>query len=77
MQVSLVRKFLDLGFDLLLCDIDTMWMRDPNQYWNNVFDDCIEQERCSIWFFYTYCHSCLVMYFFFSSYTLGSFEDLR
>eukprot|EP01065_Artemidia_motanka_P007583 TRINITY_DN13793_c0_g1_i1.p1 TRINITY_DN13793_c0_g1~~TRINITY_DN13793_c0_g1_i1.p1 ORF type:complete len:673 (+),score=122.97 TRINITY_DN13793_c0_g1_i1:96-2114(+) len=31
-KISLVSSVLDLGFNVLVCDVDTVWMRDPNPY---------------------------------------------
>eukprot|EP00755_Sulcionema_specki_P025030 Sspe_Gene.82390::Locus_54000_Transcript_1_1_Confidence_1.000_Length_1379::g.82390::m.82390/K20784/XEG113; arabinosyltransferase len=31
-KISLVSAVLDLGFEVLVCDVDTVWMRDPNDY---------------------------------------------
>ena len=31
-KISLAKTFVHYGFDLLLTDIDTVWLRDPIEY---------------------------------------------
>ena len=35
-KIALAKTFTDFGLDLMLCDVDVVWIKDPTHYFSSI-----------------------------------------